>query len=133
MNRSLATGAVLLVLAVAGCGGDATTESPVQAPQAEQGSASPDPVAAVRWPAPPDPLERTAAAGLEPERKEHLTYHVHAHLDVFVDGEPIAVPAGIGIEIDDPEVQRVRRSRRFGRLRRDQAMSQAVHLAASHA
>jgi hypothetical protein len=43
---------------------------------------------------------------LEPERKEHLTYHVHAHLDVFVDGEPIAVPAGIGIEIDDPEVQR---------------------------
>ena len=31
---------------------------------------------------------------------------VHAHLDVFVDGEPIAVPAGIGINIDDPEVQR---------------------------
>jgi hypothetical protein len=46
------------------------------------------------------------AAGLEPERKEHLTYHVHAHLDVFVDGEPIAVPARIGINIHDPEVRR---------------------------
>jgi hypothetical protein len=108
MNKSLASGVVFLVLAFAGCGGDedaATTESAAAAPQAEQASASSDADAAVRWPAPPDPLDRTTAAGLEPERKEHLTYHVHAHLDVFVDGDPIAVPAGIGIEIDDPEVQ----------------------------
>ena len=105
----LAIGAALLVVAVAGCGDDeddGTRESPAQAPQAEQDSASSDADAAVLWPAPPDPLERTVVAGLEPERKEHLTYHVHAHLDVFIDGEPIAVPAGIGIEIDDPEVQR---------------------------
>ena len=105
----LAIGAAFLVLAVAGCGDDdavGTSESPAQAPHAEQDSASSDADAAVLWHAPPDPLERTVAAGLEPERKEHLTYHVHAHLDVFIDGEPIAVPAGIGIEIDDPEVQR---------------------------
>ena len=105
----LAIGVAFLVLAVAGCGDDddgGTGESPAQAPQAEQDSASSDADAAVLWPAPPDPLERTVAAGLEPERKEYLIHHVHAHLDVFVDGEPIAVPAGIGIDIDDPEVQR---------------------------
>ena len=105
----LAIGVAFLVLAVAGCGDDAdggTGESPAQARQAEQDPASSDADAAVLWPAPPDPLERTVAAGLQPERKEFLIHHAHAHLDVFVDGEPIAVPAGIGIEIDDPEVQR---------------------------
>jgi hypothetical protein len=98
-----------LVLAVAGCGddeNDGTGEPPTQAPAAEQGPASSAADARVLWPAPQDPLERTVAAGLEPERKEFLIHHVHAHLDVFVDGEPIAVPAGIGINIDDPEVQR---------------------------
>jgi hypothetical protein len=54
---------------------------------------------------PPDPLERTVAAGLEPAPKEHRTNHVHAHLDVFVDGQAIVVPAGIGINIDDPDVR----------------------------
>ena len=86
--------------------GGGTGASPAQARQAEQEPASSGADARVLWPAPPDPLERTVAAGLEPERKEFLIHHVHAHLDVFVDGEPIAVPAGIGINIDDPEVQR---------------------------
>jgi len=58
------------------------------------------------WPAPSDPISRTVAAGLKPEVKESLTFHVHAHLDVFVDGTPITVPAGIGININDPGVQR---------------------------
>jgi hypothetical protein len=98
-----------LVLAITGCGDDddgGTGEAPRQARQAEQapGSAADD--ARVLWPAPQDPLEQTVAAGLEPERKEFLIHHVHAHLDVFIDGEPIAVPAGIGINIDDPEVRR---------------------------
>ena len=43
---------------------------------------------------------------MPPERKEFLIHHAHAHLDVFVDGKPIVVPAGIGINIDDPEVRR---------------------------
>jgi hypothetical protein len=97
------------VLAVAGCGDDAdggAVESRGQARQAEPETASSDADAAVLWPAPPDPLERTVAAGLQPERKEFLIHHAHAHLDVFVDGKPIVVPAGIGINIDDPEVQR---------------------------
>ena len=97
------------VLAVAGCGDDAdggADESRGQARQAEPETASSDADAAVLWPAPPDPLERTVAAGLQPERKEFLIHHAHAHLDIFVDGKPIVVPAGIGINIDDPEVQR---------------------------
>jgi hypothetical protein len=74
-------------------------------------AASPSGVAAVPagrptllWPAPSDPLERTVAAGLEPAPKEFKINHVHAHLDVFIDGQEIVVPAGIGINIKDPEV-----------------------------
>jgi hypothetical protein len=44
-------------------------------------------------------------AGLEPATQEFLDYHVHAHLDVFVDGEGVEVPAAIGIDIDDPAVR----------------------------
>jgi len=44
-------------------------------------------------------------AGLKPELFEHLTYHVHSHLDIFVNGKPVTVPAGIGINIHDPGVQ----------------------------
>jgi hypothetical protein len=97
-----------LVLGAAGCGDDddAASESPSQTLNAEQRPASSDAEASVLWPAPTDPLDRTVAAGLKPERKEFLIHHVHAHLDVFVDGEPIAVPAAIGINIDDPEVKR---------------------------
>jgi hypothetical protein len=98
-----------LVLSVAGCGNgerDRTGEAPTQAPAAEHVPASSDADARVVWPAPQDPLHRTVSAGLDPERKEFLIHHYHAHLDVFVDGEPIAVPAGIGITIADPEVQR---------------------------
>jgi hypothetical protein len=38
-----------------------------------------------------------AAAGLPAFKSEQLFFHVHAHLDVFVDGKPTVVPAGIGI------------------------------------
>ena len=61
----------------------------------------------IAWPAPPaDQVGAlTEAAGLELETREHLTYHVHAHLDVFIDGEHRTVPAGIGIVITDPGVR----------------------------
>jgi len=49
-------------------------------------------------------MQLTRKAGLVPERAEFLEYHVHAHLDVFVNGEPVRVPAGIGINIHDPGV-----------------------------
>jgi hypothetical protein len=39
-----------------------------------------------------------------PEPREQLAYHVHAHLDVFLNGQAVTVPAGIGINISDPGV-----------------------------
>ena len=43
-------------------------------------------------------------AGLVPEDAERLEFHVHAHLDVFLDGNQIVVPGGIGIDTTDPMV-----------------------------
>src|SRR5438309_5245884 len=36
--------------------------------------------------------------GIECDTTEYSTFHVHAHLDIFVDGHPLTVPAFIGIE-----------------------------------
>jgi hypothetical protein len=51
-------------------------------------------------------LVRAARLKLEPH--EFFAYHVHAHLDIFVNAKAVRVPAGIGIEISDPGVQRGR-------------------------
>ena len=56
------------------------------------------------WPAPSDPMARARAAGLVPETAERLQYHVHSHLDIYVDGTPVVVPAGLGIDITNPGV-----------------------------
>lgn len=63
---------------------------------------------APRWPAPPPDrvVELTTAAGLVPETAERLAYHVHAHLDVFINGRHETVPAGIGIVTTDPAVHK---------------------------
>jgi hypothetical protein len=55
-------------------------------------------------PLPPDPMKLAREAGLVPETAERLQYHVHAHLDMFVNGAQKLVPGGIGIRIDDPQV-----------------------------
>ncbi len=59
---------------------------------------------ATPWPAPTSPLALTVAAGLKPERKESFIHHVHAHLDVFVNGKHETVPAAVGINVHDPGV-----------------------------
>jgi hypothetical protein len=51
-------------------------------------------------------MRRTRLAGLTPEPAEQLAYHVHAHLDVFVDGRHLVVPAAVGIDITDPAVKK---------------------------
>jgi hypothetical protein len=102
VRKTLTLPLAILVLAAAGCGDDTGGGA-----DGSRGQPRPDePEPAILWPAPPDPLERTVAAGLQPEREEFLIHHAHAHLDVFVDGKPIVVPAGIGINTDAPEVQR---------------------------
>lgn len=90
--------ALCLTLAMAACSSEPKLEGTVQsAPTPAEGAAP--------WPAPPYPLEFAIDAGLEPATHEFLDYHVHAHLDVFVNGERVVVPAGIGIDITDPEVR----------------------------
>jgi hypothetical protein len=39
---------------------------------------------------------RLAALGIRPSTSEELAFHIHQHLDVFVNGQPVTVPAGIG-------------------------------------
>lgn len=50
------------------------------------------------WPAPADASGAARAAGLPMARMEGTVQHLHAHLDVLVDGQPTAVPANIGID-----------------------------------
>jgi hypothetical protein len=87
----------LCLVFLIGCGEPAGVEQPPSSPAPPAGS--------TLWPAPSDPMALAVEAGLEPASHEFLDYHVHAHLDVFVDGERIDVPAGIGIDIDDPAVR----------------------------
>jgi hypothetical protein len=60
------------------------------------------------WPRPNDALALSRLAGLSPKPHEFFAYHVHAHLDILVDGRAVRVPAGVGIDISNPAVQRGR-------------------------
>lgn len=42
----------------------------------------------------------TMVDGIRCDTMEFTTFHIHAHLDIFVDGKPFTVPSQIGI---DPE------------------------------
>jgi hypothetical protein len=74
----------------------ASARGPAPAPRPKTG--------AVPWRAPIDPMRRTRLAGLVPEVNEHLTYHVHSHLDIFLNGSHVKIPAGIGIDTGDKAV-----------------------------
>jgi hypothetical protein len=53
------------------------------------------------WPANGRDLRaRLAALGLPGLREEGTALHIHAHLDVFVHGSRVVVPAGVGIDPD---------------------------------
>lgn len=43
------------------------------------------------------PSQAAAISGVECNRNEFFNYHVHSHLDVFVDGQKEQVPSNIGI------------------------------------
>jgi hypothetical protein len=101
LSRAIALACTILV--AASCAATPASSAP-STPSSASASSPAQPK--LLWPAPSDPLERTVAAGLEPAPQEFGTNHVHSHLDVFVDGAPILVPAGIGINIEDPEVRK---------------------------
>jgi hypothetical protein len=89
IGRFSRAAAMAAVLVAAAC-----TSSPAGAPLDQ-----PD------WPAPDDPMARAEAAGLNPEADEFLTTHTHAHLDVFVDGERVEIPAAIGIDLNGSGIE----------------------------
>lgn len=48
-------------------------------------------------PAAGQPAQGAAVNGIPCESMEKLTYHVHAHLAIFANGQGVAIPANIGI------------------------------------
>jgi hypothetical protein len=96
-QRSVISLCLLLLAACSGGSSSPDTSKPsIAAPDAEVPS----------WSLPPDPMALAREAGLKPDTKEYLTYHVHAHLDVLMNGNPVEIPGGVGIEITDPAVQK---------------------------
>ena len=94
-SRSALTAAlVALTIVIGACSSSSSKASAPEPPAGQK----------IQWPAPPDPMARTVAAGLVPETSEHLEFHVHAHLDVFQDGKQVVVPGGIGIDTTNPAV-----------------------------
>ena len=89
MAPRIAAACCLLLLAACGGNGNGGGQAKGDAPN---------------WPAPPNPMALTVKAGLVPESAEYLQYHVHAHLDVFFNGDPVTVPEGIGIDTTNPAV-----------------------------
>jgi len=94
--RALAIGALLC----AACTGKAKITPSYSAPPAPSPKTGAPP-----WPRPADTLARATRAGLVPQRRESFTFHIHSHLDIFVNGASVTVPSGLGIDITDPGVR----------------------------
>jgi hypothetical protein len=96
----LAAAALISALALlAGCGSepeppDAPTASAPSAPSASDGLDN----SVGTWSRVADQSASAARAGLPMLGQEMLAVHYHAHLDLLVRGEPIPVPAGVGID-----------------------------------
>src|SRR5919202_4462748 len=96
---------LVCALLLAGCGGSgheaANTTTVFSVPPAPR----PD-TGAPPWIRPGHTAELVRAAGLKLGRHEFLLVHHHAHLDIFVNGQAVVVPGGIGINIKDKGVRR---------------------------
>lgn len=101
--------AVVVIASAVACGGGSSKATPASSASPASGASIGGTAAdtgEVAFPAPTADrvAQLTTAAGLQMETHETLTFHVHAHLDVFIDGEHRTVPGGIGIVITDPRV-----------------------------
>src|SRR5690348_2649465 len=97
-KRRLAIAAAVLVGAVslAGCGSHKKDAGGTGSPSPADNKPTAAPVS---WPAPSDATAQAKAAGLPMLGQEGQVLHIHSHLDVFVDGKPVTVPAEIGIDL----------------------------------
>jgi hypothetical protein len=103
-TRLLGIAAALSALLLAACGGGSggATATAVPGTPTPATSATPSPpqlsTAAAPWPAPPNELALIRLAGLEPTGQPSTNVHYHAHLDVFLNGNAVPVPPGIGLD-----------------------------------
>ena len=67
-----------------------------------------------------------------PRTPSSSQYHVHSHLDVFVDGTHVVVPAGLGIDITNPGVHTFTDGGQTSYGGIAVPCADAVHLAAAH-
>jgi hypothetical protein len=95
-KRRIAIAVAVLAGAVtlAACGSDTKDSNGSATPSDNKPAAT-----AVSWPAPADATAQAKAAGLPMLGQEGQVLHIHSHLDVFVDGKPVTVPAEIGIDL----------------------------------
>jgi hypothetical protein len=84
-------GVVVAAMLVAGCGNEPAQEVP--------GASRHVHAKQLPWDRPDNQQAQVKAAGLSLTPQEMLNVHYHAHLDVFVNGKPVTVPAGLGINI----------------------------------
>lgn len=76
----------------AAAGPSSGTTAPAAAASAQGRTSNPP------WNAPTDAALAVAAAGLPMLGEEGNAVHIHAHLDIIINGAPVQVPAGIGID-----------------------------------
>jgi hypothetical protein len=93
---------------VAACGG---TSSRAASPTTAAPAAAKPSRGGVPWQRPAAALALARRAGVPVDRfeyglPEHPGKHIHAHVDVFVNGKPAMVPGGLGIQIEVHGVQR---------------------------
>ncbi|MCG7308496.1 hypothetical protein [Brachybacterium sp. ACRRE] len=50
------------------------------------------------WGLPADPARLAEAAGLQASNMEGTAAHFHSHLDITVNGQPLAVPGSLGVD-----------------------------------
>src|SRR5262245_44606700 len=82
-----------VVVAISACSG---TSDPGASPTAA--ASAPGRTTNPPWDAPADPAKAVAAAGLTMLGEEGSAQHIHAHLDVLANGQPVPVPADIGVD-----------------------------------
>ena len=123
-----AIAAIAVVVALSG-----NTGAPARHPRQGSRPAASDAAADLLWPAPPDPMERTVAAGLG-ARAARSTDQSRPRPPGRLRRRPADRRSrGHRDQHREPRCAPVRRTRRFGLLRRHRAVRRRVHLAPPHA
>jgi hypothetical protein len=102
--------AVVVLLAILGIGlGIGLTRSSTKLKPSMTGNISWHDLPGLQTKPPPWPANtallnaRVSNIGLQPPAQETLIYHHHAHLDLFVNGKRVTVPAGVGIIVNQQQ------------------------------